>query len=260
MRFGVCTGIELAPLLAEVGYDYIELGVASDLIPDEDEEAWTEKRRQIQAMPLRPEAFISFVRTGKIVGPAADPVRLRRYVHTALRRAAEVGGQVVVFGSGGARQIPEGFARTDADQQILDFLGYCADAADETGVVVAIEPLCREECNLINLVSEGAELARKLDRPGVRNLADTFHMEKENEPVSVIVKTADVLAHVHTANSGRGAPGTGIYDHVEFFRALRAAHYNAHVAIECNWRNNFEAQVGPSLEHLKAAYARSLNA
>jgi sugar phosphate isomerase/epimerase len=255
VRFGVCAGIEAARPLAEAGYDYIELSVAGDLIPDEDTSDWAEKRRAIEAMPLQPEAFNSFVRTGKIVGPEADPDRLRRYVQTALERAAQVGGAILVFGSGGARQVPDGFPRAEAQRQIRDFLGWCADASDRTGVVVVIEPLQRGETNILHRVREGAALAREIGRPGVRNLADTFHMEMEDEPLSAIVESADVLAHAHTADTGRFAPGTGSYDHVALFRALRVAGYDARLSIECDWQEQFRERIGPALRHLQAAYA-----
>ncbi|HZO89987.1 MAG TPA: sugar phosphate isomerase/epimerase family protein [Chthonomonadaceae bacterium] len=254
MRFGVCAGIEAAKPLAEAGYDYIELAAAGDLIPNEDDAAWARKRQAIEAMPLLPEAFNSFIRTGKIVGPEANPTRLRRYVETALTRAAQVGGKVIVFGSGGARNIPDGFPREQAERQLLDFLGYCADAYDRTGVLVAVEPLNRGESNILNSVREGAELVRRIGRPGVRNLADTYHMEWENDPLEAIAASADVLAHTHTADTGRYAPGTGTYDHVAFFRALRQAGYDARLSIECIWRN-FAAEIGPALAHLKAAHA-----
>jgi sugar phosphate isomerase/epimerase len=255
MRFGVCAGVDRAPDLAAAGYDYIELSVAGDLIPEADEAAWAERRRRIEAMPLVAEAFNSLIRVGKIVGPEADPDRLRRYVESALQRAAQVGGRLVVFGSGGARNVPPDFDPAHARQQILDFLGYCADSAERTGVTVAIEPLHRGECNLINRVEEGAALAREIGRPGVRNLADTFHMEREEEPIDVIVDTADVLAHAHTADTNRLAPGTGHYDHVAFFHALRRADYDARVSIECSFPPDFAAQAARSLTHLRAAYA-----
>jgi sugar phosphate isomerase/epimerase len=254
MRFGVCAGVDRVSLLAGAGYDYVELSVAGDLVPDEDDAVWADKRRAIEAAPLRPEAFNSFVRTGKIVGPDADPGRLRRYVRTALARAAQVGGKIIVFGSGGARNVPEGFGRAAAERQIRDFLGYCADASDETGVVVVIEPLNQAESNILTTVAEGAKVARGVNRPGVRNLADTYHMEKDGEPLDAIVESADVLAHVHTADTGRFAPGTGSYDHVALFRALAAAGYDARVSIECQW-NDFEREVGPALRHLKDAHA-----
>lgn len=255
MRFGVCAAPEQGGLVAQAGYDYLEASVAGDLIPEEDEAAWAEKRRRLLALPLRAEAFNSFVRTGKIVGPEADPVRLRRYADTALLRAAQVGGEVIVLGSGGARQIPDGFPEEQADHQLREFLGFCADASERTGVVVVIEPLARSECNFVNRVSEGAAWARSVGRAGVRVLADTYHMEQGGEPVSEIVEAGDVLAHAHTADTGRKVPGTGVYDHAAFFRALNGAGYGGRVSLECSW-GDFAAEVGPALAHLRRAVVR----
>lgn len=254
MRFGVCASVEHAAALVRCGYEYIELAAAADLMPEADDAAWHTRRREIESMPIRAEVFNSFVRSAKIIGPEAEPARLRAYVLKTLTRAALVGGSVVVFGSGGARNVPVGWPSTSAHRQMMEFLGYCADASDATGVIVAIEPLCRAECNFINLVSEGATLAREVGRSGVRNLADTFHMAAEEEPLTAVVESADVLAHVHTADTGRLAPGTGQYDHVELFRALSVANYDDRLSIECSWQNQFDEQIGPAYLHLKQAY------
>ncbi len=254
MRFGVCTKIEKAEIVIDAGYDYIELSAAADLIPEGDENDWNERRREIDKMSIFPEAFNSFIRTGKITGPDADPTRLKKYVNTALIRANQIGGKIVVFGSNGARNVPDGFPLDEAVKQIEDFLTMCADASDQTGVTVVIEPLHRGESNIVNLVSEGAALTRKINRKGVRNLADTFHMEMENEPMSAVLESADVLAHVHTADTGRFAPGTGSYDHVALFRALHEAGYDDRLSIECDWNDKFDDSIGYSLTHLKRAY------
>lgn len=253
MRFGVCAGRDKAALLAAAGYDYIELGAAAELVPGENEETWSAKRSLLDQMPLRPEAFNLFVPGSlRIVGPDVDSARLERYVQTTLSRAAQVGGKVIVFGSGGARRIPDGFAREPAERQIVAFLGYCAEASDRTGVTVVVEPLNKGESNIINSVAEGADFVRRVGRGGVRNLADTYHMEKDDELLSAITENADVLAHVHTADTGRFAPATGAYDHVAFFAALQAAGYDSRVSIECTWRD-FDAEIGPALAHLRRA-------
>ncbi len=257
MRFGVCAGIEQAEAIAEAGYDYIELPAASSLIPDEDDSLWAEKRRLIEQMPLRPETFNLFLRGVHVTGPEVDGAQNRSYVAACLSRAAQIGGQVVVFGSSGARNIPEGFPREVAERQMLEFLSICADEAERCGVTVAMEPLCRKESNFINLVTEGAELARRVHRPGVRNLADTYHMEMEGEPFEAIIETANVLAHVHTADSLRRAPGTGSVDYVGLFRALRKAGYDRRLSIECDWTGQFASLVGPALDVLKTACAAS---
>ncbi|HLI47226.1 MAG TPA: sugar phosphate isomerase/epimerase family protein [Chthonomonas sp.] len=255
MRFGVCAGVDAAPILAEAGYDYIELSVAADLAPETDDSTWSAHRHRIEQMPLPVEAFNSFVRSGKIVGPEADFERLRRYVNTALERAARLGAEIIVFGSGGARHIPNGFDRAVARQQILDFLHLCADASERTGVKVAIEPLNRRECNVLNLVSEGAAYAREVARPGVGVLADTFHMECESEPLDAILAAADILLHVHTADTHRYAPGTGSYDYEALFRTLYQCGYNRRLSIECDFQGKLATLAAPALSRLKAAYA-----
>ena len=258
MRFGVCAGPEQADVLAEAGYDFIELAVAGHVM-NVDEAGWPETRRQLLALSLPPETFNSFVRTGKITGPDVDFDGLTRYVQTALFRVAEIGGKIIVFGSGGARNVPEGFDRETAKRQMRDFLSLCADVSDQTGVVVAIEPLCRAESNIINWVSEGAEWARQIGRPGVRDLGDTYHMEQEGEPPSALVEARDVLAHIHVADDGRLAPGTGAYDYVSLFGALRDARYDARVSIECRFCPDFAGEVTQALMHLRTAYDAANN-
>jgi len=253
MRFGVCAGIDSAALVARLGWDYIELGVASALDPESDSQAWEVRRAALLALPLPCETFNLFVpRHLRITGPEVDEVALTRYVHTALARAAEVGGKVIVFGSGGARQIPEGFPAEQAEAQLLRFLHLCADAHEKTGVVVTIEPLNRHECNVLHTVEEGARLARLVGRPGVQNLADTYHMERNGEALETILASGDVLAHVHTADTDRKAPGTGHYDHTALFAILQQAHYDSRVSIECGFTER-EAELEVALAHLKAA-------
>lgn len=254
MRFGVCVGVDRAPLLAQVGYDYIELSCAGDLVPDDDDAVWATHRAQIEAMPLRPEAFNSYVRTGHIVGPEADFERLERYVHRAAERAAQVGGAVIVFGSGGARRVPDGYDRELARKDLIRFLNFGADAYEKTGVVVAIEPLNQGECNILTTVREGADYVQAVNRPGVRNLADTYHMEKDGEGLDAVLETGAVLAHTHTADTGRNAPGTGEYNHEALFRALKTVGYDDRMSCECRWEGDFGEAIAASLAHLRRAY------
>ena len=52
-----------------------------------------------------------------------------------------------MFGSGGARRVPEGFPKEDAFEQFVEFGKRIAPEARAHGLTIAIEPLCRDETN-----------------------------------------------------------------------------------------------------------------
>ncbi|MFP3711872.1 TIM barrel protein, partial [Paraburkholderia sp. SIMBA_009] len=78
------------------------------------------------------------------------------------------------------------------------------------------EPLNRKESNLVNSVADGARLAKALNRPEVRGLADFYHMDEEAEPLDALREHCAWLAHIHLADTGRLNPGTGSYDYATF--------------------------------------------
>ncbi len=253
MRFGVCTSPEQAATLAEAGFDYIELSVSSDLAPLEENSLWSGRRARLERLALRPEAFNMFVPAQlKIVGPDADVCVLGNYVFTALERAAQVGGEAVVLGSGGARGIPDGYPEARAYRELTRFLHQCADASERFGVTVVIEPLGRE-CAFITSVAEGAELVRRVGRAGVRNLADTWHMDALAEPLSEISAHGDVLGHVHTAGPERNAPPE-THDFAPLFQELHRAGYDGRVSLEVSW-DSFAEQAAGALSALRRGAA-----
>jgi hypothetical protein len=111
MQIGCCCNIEEAPIAYAAGYDFIECKVTS-LLPEEEGDAIDKVLAQHQASPVPVRAFNVFVpKEIKIVGPTVDEERLRRYVENGLARVRAAGGELVVFGSGGARAIPRAFRR-----------------------------------------------------------------------------------------------------------------------------------------------------
>lgn len=246
MQFGVCTGIENAEIARSAGFAFIEPTVRS--LHTGKDFAVIQAAHAAAGLPT--PTFNVFVPGDlKITGPNADLPRLQVYVAESLRRVQAVGGSLVVFGSGGARNIPDGFSRDAAWQQLIDFLRMVADEAGKTGVTIAIEPLNHRESNVLNSVAEGVELAQAVDRPSIRVLADLYHMQEENEPLATVVENAAWLTHVHVADSGRLAPGTGSYPYAAFFGYLAATGYAGRIAVECKWQD-FEGEAGAAVAFL----------
>jgi sugar phosphate isomerase/epimerase len=256
MLFGCCADPAVGGVLAEVGYDYIELSVSRHLQPEVDQAGWTNLRNDIQAQPLPIEAYNTFLPADlKVTGPAVDAERVGRYLSVAFERAAELGGQLIVFGSGGARTVPQGFPRQTAWQQLVDFVRRAGEQAAQVGMTVCIEPLNRSESNVLNDVHEAAQLAQAADHPQVSVLADLYHIVRETEPMEHLIEASSWISHVHVADTERRAPGQGTYPYPAFFSALQQINYDERCSVECSWVD-LPIECGPALEYLRKMWNR----
>jgi len=238
MRFGCCAGPEMGKALADAGYDYIELSVSRHLQPGVADEEWAPLREAIEGQPLSAEAFNTFLPPDlKVTGAMVDRERVARYLHVAFDRAAKLGGRVIVFGSGGARNVPQGFPRERAWQQLRDFARQSGEKAARAGVTICVEPLNRDESNVINDLHEAWRLAQQTEHPQVKVLADLYHMVREGEPMEHLTEVSGWISHVHVADTDRRPPGTGSYPYPAFFGSLQQTGYDGRCSVECHWQD-----------------------
>lgn len=234
MKIGICCGPDKAASAAEAGFEYIEWSVGGLLKPLADRTAFEDAWRQVKASPLPCPVLNCFVPAElKITGPSADPAALERYVTMAFERAEQAGVQTIVFGSGGARQVPDSIPVVRATDQIADFCRMFAPLAQRHGVMVVIEPLNRTECNILTTVGESAALVRRVNHPAVRLLVDAYHFAKDADSFADLTANANLLAHIHLATiPNRLAPGVEPCDFGRFFQTLRRGAYSGRVSFE----------------------------
>lgn len=251
MRFGCCAGLDTMQMVQDAGFDYIEMPVGL-VKPELPASEFEPIREEILNYDIRPEAWNGFLPANmKITGPEVDEYRVERYLRTACERVEELGGETIVFGSSGARNVPEGFPMDEARDQVIHFLTLAGRIAGTYGITIAIEPLYRNECNIINTVREGSEFVRAVDHPFVKLLADLYHVVEEHEPMQDIIDAGSEIVHLHVADAGRKHPGSGMYPFREFFAALKAISYDDRVSIECVW-DDFRRDCRASLEFVRA--------
>jgi sugar phosphate isomerase/epimerase len=235
MQFGVCGGPELARIARDAGYDYFEWSVVGLLRPREPEAAFEAALAEARAAGLPFPAVNVFLPGDlKVTGPAVDSDALRDYAATALRRAQVAGLEVIVFGAGAARAIPEGFDPVKGRQQMVDFCRWLGPQVEKYGVTIAIEPLNRTETNLIHTAEEAARLVREVDHPNLRMLIDGYHWAKDGNTAQGIIDSAGLIVHAHVAEpTGRHAPGPS-QPCAPFFDVLRQAGYSGRLSFEGN--------------------------
>jgi len=252
MDYGVCTAASAAAPYAAAGFDFIETTVGTALKPRENEDAFHEERRRMEAAPLPCKAANCFLPGDlKVTGPDVDPGALRAYVTVVCRRAALCGIETIVFGSGGARQVPDGFDRDRAWAQLVAFGQMLGPIAEAQGVMIAVEPLNSRDCNILTTVGEAARYVGDVGHPRVRLLVDGYHWSMDNDSADDVTAAAPLLRHIHIATyAHRLAPGAEPCDFSAFFAALRRGGYDGRVSIEGKWEDP-AAQAGKALAELK---------
>ena len=243
-KIGISTTITNNKILEAAGYSFVEEYVRGFLVPNESESVFEQKLALLKTSKLPIEACNSFLPGDlKCVGPSPALEEIIKFGETSFRRAKLAGIKTIVFGSGGARSIPEGFSAKEAKNQFVSLCKQLATAAKKYNVVISLEPLNTRECNFINSLIEGAEIVQAVNHENFRLLADIYHMLMENESPSNILKYGDLIYHTHIAEkTGRSAPGVHNEDFIPYFRALKQANYKGRMTIECSW-NNLEEQV-----------------
>lgn len=243
VRFGVCTSnFKDVNYLYEIGYDYLEFSLQS--IADLNEETFYEIVKECEKSPLKIEVFNGFIRKYKVVGYEVDYEILKKYLNQAITRAYLLGGKVIVFGSGRARNVPVGFPRERAKAQITEFLIMAGEIAQKYDIDIAIENLNKKECNIINTVEEELEYVEKCNMSNIGALADFYHMRLEDESFEILRKVGHNLCHSHIANShGRVYPIAENEDNYKaFFNMLKEIGYNKRISIEAKLidKSNYE--------------------
>lgn len=241
MRFGIGCGLSYAETVKNAGYDYLEPPLKNLCVMSEDDfKAACEKLKNIG---IKAEAFNGFFPADMaLVGDEVDLNRVSEHSKIGLCRAAALGAEVAVIGSGAARKIPEGFDVDRAKEQFMGVVRTCADIGAQYGIKIVVEPLNKNETNYINTVADGIELVRALGHSNVACLADFYHMYREKEDVSILERRDYPLLHVHLArpNDDRRMPAEEDMPVIEkWAEALRKGGYDNRITLEGSFKPEF---------------------
>jgi sugar phosphate isomerase/epimerase len=250
---GVYAGYSKAHFLKESGCTYIEESVAGFLLPPDGDEQYEQNLKQLRSENFPIKSYVILLPgTLKTLGPDANHEAILQRTDLVLKRAKECGSQYVVFGSGASRIIPEGFDRATAKAQHIDLTRKMAPLAEKYGVTIAVEPLNRGETNFINSLAEGVEVVEAVKSPRVKLLCDIYHMLKEDEPATEILKYGKHIVHCHIAEKeSRTPPGVKGDDFRPYLGALKKINYAGGLSIECFVYTDFDKEAKKGIEVLK---------
>ena len=256
VQVGWCTGLKGMDAAKAAGFDYLELGTSEiAALSDADFEAAL-TRVKAAGLPV-PVTNLFLPATLKVTGPEINREEQMRYVRTAFARLARFGTGIVVFGSGGARRVPDGFSHQQALKQLVDFGRRIAPEARTHNITIAIEPLRKQETNIINSAAEGLALVKAIDHPNFQLMIDFYHLASEREDPAIVLEARDHIRHLHVANpQGRVFPvAWEEFDYAPFFANLRKIGYDKRISVEASTKD-FPVEAPKAIALLRKAFER----
>ncbi len=176
-----------------------------------------------------------------IYGPDTDVVssdgRIRRhardYILQMLELGAQVGVEVVPI-------TPTACMKTRPEAPIeqewewaRETIHAAAQAAQEQGIRIVVEPWNRYETYLINRLDQAMRMATDVGHPNVGVKGDLFHMNIEEIDLTGAIRAAGgLLWHLDVADSTRAAPGVGHLDLAGVMAALNDIGFDGIVNFE----------------------------
>jgi sugar phosphate isomerase/epimerase len=162
---------------------------------------------------------------------AAVREKAKAFVKSVIDFAAPFGAPAIIgsvqgrWGDGVTQEAALG----SLAEALMELGGYAA----RQGGVLLYEPLNRYETNLTTSIVTANALLTALRTPGVKLLADLFHMNIEEESLAGAIQTAGPrIGHVHFADSNRRAAGMGHTDFGPVVAALREIGYAGYLSAE----------------------------
>ena len=232
---GIAAPLDRAAALKECGAEFLNDSTDKFLVPDQADEVFARNLAKLAASPLKVLACNGFIRPERLhcVGADANHDDVLAWAEIAFRRLEQAKGKFIVFGSGNARALRDGWTKDKADAQFAALLKRMGPLAAQHGITVAVEQLQASECNYINHLGEGAKLIREANHPAIRMNADLFHMARMGDTPDDLKAAMDVVAFVEIAEKAeRTAPGVHGDDFRPYFRVLRDAGYQGVISIE----------------------------
>lgn len=262
MKFGCCgnmlvqngVGDFIAPVIKQLGYDYIELPLAQ--LEQLSEQDFNAVEQNLNDSVIQCEVCnILFPSQIKLFSSDTSNSKISEYLNNAFTRAQRLGVQYVIFGSGPSRTVPDGMNRISAWDKLVGITRTIGDIAKKYDITVLIEPLRRQECNIINSVKEGLELAKCVKHKNVKLVVDFFHLKNEQEDPSIILETEDYIKHVHIANTANRVFPKHLEEdnYAPFIEALKKINYDERISIE-SYTNDFDKDALDSLNFLKSNF------
>ena len=246
MKFGTCNEYfenwpieEVFEYAAEIGYDGVE--IAPFTLANSVEEIGAERRREIRRSAERSGVEIIGLHwllispEGLYINHVDDAIRnqTRDYFKALINFCGDLGGGVMIIGSPKQRNVQEGWDHQETWNRTRAVFEDCVSLAQECGVYLCVEPLSKDQTNLLTTATEACEMVAQIDHPHFQTMVDVCSGSSEELPVpQLLEESSQHLYHVHVNDANKRGPGFGETDFVGVLKTLNRLNYKRYISVE----------------------------
>jgi len=270
MHFAVCNEMfqkmsfeQQVATAAELGYEAVELAPftladsVTDISPaDRDRIAQQAASRGLRITGLhwllaKPEGLHVTTHDEKV------RAKTKAYLRELVKFCADIGGEVLVFGSPKQRSILPGVTRTMAWDYFMDAVLDCMSIPEAEQVYFCVEPLHSGQTNLLNTPREVRRMVEEIDHPRVKMILDCYSMATEGvDAPQALRDNKQWVYHVHANDDNQLGPGYGKIEFVPIMKALCDIQYDRYVSVEIfDFSQDTVEVANNSLEFLRQSLA-----
>lgn len=255
-QLGIVAGLAQDSIANVAGFKMIGESVRRILSPDISDAEFERNLQKIKGAKCKVVTCnLFFPADLKIAGPEVKDEKVLAYAEIVLSRAKRAGVKIIVLGSGGSRNIPSDYNLKTARANFVVLGKKLGQIAAKHGVVIVLENLEKTETNFITSLNEAAAVVKAVNHPNFRLNADIFHMMRQQEPPSDILKAGDLIALSELAEvEKRTLPGVMGDDFKPYLRALRKINYNGFIFMEASTKNA-EVEIPQAFKYLSKQLA-----
>jgi sugar phosphate isomerase/epimerase len=270
MKFAICQELvegwdweRQCRFMAETGYTGIE--VAPFTLGDRITDVSPERRRELRAIAADHGLTICGLHwlLAKTTGlhltafDAAIRAATTGYLIELGRACADLGGDIMVFGSPAQRSLERGISREQAYAHAAEVFRGAMPALADRGVTICMEPLTTQETDFVNTCADAAELIAQVGHPNFQLHQDVKAMLAESTPIpNLIAQYAAITRHFHVNDRNLLGPGMGPTDYHPIFSALVQSGYSGWISVEVfDYRLGAEHIARESLRYMQRVLA-----
>lgn len=179
------------------------------------------------------------------------------YLAELGRFCADLGGDIMIFGSPQQRNLMEGVSRDQGMDYAAEVFRSIMPVLEDRGVILALEPL-GDETNFFPYAADAVELAERVDSPCCKMMLDVKAMVHEADSMPTLIRRyKSWMTHFHANDPNLRGPGMGDLDFMPIFEALFDIEFDRWVSVEVfDYTPGPEALAKESIAYMRECVAK----